>query len=163
MAAPSQAGKRAASLDREVSVLRALSLLCTVPYGMSEFSRFIVPNSRGEPSLHGGIFPQSFCTPELGEMVAQVYTSWYLIALTTRPLQRDHPPFPHGTAPHLSQTHCLPASTHNPSFIKGFITLLNHGDAQRLPTALSPPSSVRGGAWCHRHCRRTRDFRGCQG
>lgn len=63
----------------------------------------------------------------------------------------------------VSQTHCLPAPTHNPSFIKGFIALLHQGDAQRLPTALSPPSSVRGGAWCHHHHRRTSDFRGCQG
>lgn len=39
----------------------------------------------------------------------------------------------------VSQTHCLPAPTHNPSFIKGFIALLHQGDAQRLPTAFSPP------------------------
>lgn len=43
----------------------------------------------------------------------------------------------------LKPTTCL-QTTCNPSFIKSFFTMLIHSDAQNLPTALLPPSSVRG-------------------
>lgn len=65
MAAPSQVGEKAASLNREVTVLQALSLLFTIPEETSIFSQFVVTNSRDDPSLHGGIFPQRLCMLEL--------------------------------------------------------------------------------------------------
>lgn len=99
VAAPSQAGERAASLDREVSVLQAPSLLCTVPCGTSVFLK------------------PTACL-------------------------------------HLPTTQVLSKAS---SLCSTRVTL------RGCPQPSHPPSSVRGGAWCHHHHRRTSDFRGRQG
>lgn len=165
VAAPNWVSKRAASLDSKLIVLQALSrmhpLFHTVLYGTNVFSWFIATNSRGESSLHDGIFCKRFCMLELGEMAPPICLSWCLAALTsTRTLQWDHPPFPHGVAFSNSPLACTYPQPKFYQRLQYFAQPQWCLEAARSPLT---PSSVRRDAWCHHHCRSTRDFRECWG